>query len=161
MDRVAYALALGSALSWSFYTALTRRIGHQTGGAIMIPYFQLTLGLALPVSFLPGLYRWDHLTIGIAMLLACWCVLQFFAFLTWDFGTRKGNVVILSLCADFIPWLSLAVSHVLLGVEIGNKTILSALCLVAGAMITRYGTLSKRAEKRQLQELAHEHSPAD
>ena len=48
-----------------------------------------------------------------------------------------------------------------LDVDIGNKTILSAMLLVGGAMITRYGTLTKRGEKKELEELAHEHSPLD
>ena len=160
-DCIAYGLALVSALSWAMYTALTRRSGQQTGGTTLIPLFQLTLGLSLPVSFLPEFNHWNHLTLGIAVALMVWSVLQFTAYMTWDFGTRHGNIVILSLCADFIPWLSLAAAHVLIGVDIGNKTILSATLLVAGATITRYGTLTKRGEKKQLEELAHEHPSAD
>ncbi len=161
LDRVAYLLALGSALAWSLYTSLTRRAGSQTGGPAVIPLFQLSLGLLLPVSFVPAFHQWSHVTFILALVIAGWSVLQFLAMLSWDYGTRNGNIVLLSLCADFIPWLALAVSHVLLGVDIGSKTILSAICLVAGAMITRYGTLQKRGEAAQLQELAQEHSPAD
>src|SRR6185312_11882518 len=84
--------------------------------------------------------HWDHLTSSIALVLAGYCILQFLAYRSWDFGVRYGNLVILSLCADFIPWLSLLAAHTMLGVTIGNRTIVSALFLVIGAMITRYGT---------------------
>lgn len=54
-DRIAYGLALLAALSWGLYSALTRRYGYAAGGRDVVGFFQLTLALALPVSFLPGL----------------------------------------------------------------------------------------------------------
>ena len=49
--------------------------------------------------------------------------------------------MLLSLCADFIPWLSLAAANIMIGADIGLTTVVSAILLVFGAMITRYGTL--------------------
>lgn len=54
---------------------------------------------------------------------------------------RKGSVVVLSLAADLIPWISLCAAWIILDVDIGYKTVISAAFLVLGATITRYGTL--------------------
>ena len=142
-DCLAYVMAFVGAISWGLYCALSRRAGEATGGGTVIPFFQLTLALALPLSFLPGYATWENLKGWWYLLLGGYCILQFLAYLSWDFGMRKGNIVALSLCADFIPWLSLFTSYLLLGVTLENKTIIAAISLVAGAMITRYGTLQK------------------
>ena len=142
-DCLAYAMCFAGAVSWGLYCALSRRAGNVTGGGSVIPFFQLTLGLILLFSFVPGFSTWGNLTGWWPVLLFGFCVLQFVAYLCWDFGMRLGNVVVLSLCADFIPWLSLLGAYLLVGSDIEGKTILSAVCLVLGAMVTRYGTLQK------------------
>jgi drug/metabolite transporter (DMT)-like permease len=145
-DCVAYSMAFLAALTWSFYSALSRRVGADTGGSDAIPFFQLSLGVVVfPLSFFPHLAAWENLTLGWGILLGGYALLQFVAFLSWDFGVRHGNIVILSLFADFIPWLSLFTSHVLVDVPISRRTIYAVVSLVFGAMITRYGTLGKKA----------------
>ena len=143
-DPIAYALALCAALAWAAYSALSRRGGTESGGGSVIPFFQLTLGLALIPAAIPGMTNWAGLTWRVVGLMAIWAFLQFCAFQVWDNGMRRGSIVVLSLCADFIPWLSLTFAHVLLGIPVGGRTILSAVLLVAGAIITRYGTLPRR-----------------
>lgn len=139
-DCVAYGLAIAAAVSWGLYSALTRRAGHETGGSAVIPAFQATLATALPISWIPGMATWHQATPFLLVCLAFWCALQFFAFRAWDLGMRKGNIVVLSLSADFIPWLSLLAMRTLLHIDIEQKTIISAILLVAGAMMVRYGT---------------------
>jgi hypothetical protein len=58
---------------------------------------------------------------------------------------RLGNVVALSLMADFIPWLSLLSTGLILHIAIGRNTVFSAALLISGAMVARYGTLQKKA----------------
>jgi drug/metabolite transporter (DMT)-like permease len=140
-DCLAYALVVTGAFSWGFYSAFSRTHGDATGAGGVIPLFQLSLGI--PAAFLPGA-TWHGMTPLLAGVLAGYCVIQVLAYLSWDHGMRRGNVVILSLFADFIPWLSLFAAHAMLGVGLGGRTILSALLLVAGAMVTRYGTLQKK-----------------
>ncbi len=143
-DCLAYLMTFAGAVSWGMYSALSRRAGDATGGGTLIPLFQLTLGVALPISFMPGMATWHNLTPLYGILFGGYCVLQFLAYQSWDYGMRRGNVVALSLFADFIPWLSLLSAALLLGVDIGHKTVVSAITLVMGAMITRYGTLQKK-----------------
>lgn len=123
---------------------LSKRAGHATGGGALIPFFQLTLGLAFPLSFMNGATAWGNLTHWWLAFLAVFCVMQFIAYLSWDYGMRMGNIVVLSLCADFIPWLSLIACHFLLRVKIENTTIVAMILLVMGAMIARYGTQQKK-----------------
>jgi len=142
-DCVAYLIVFVGAISWGMYSALSRREGEASGGAAVLPIFQATLGLALPISFLPGLATWSHLTLRTALLFLGYCFLLFIAYIAWDTGMRKGNVVALSLIADLIPWLSLASTSVMLHIAIGSKAAVSAVFLVMGAMVARYGTQQK------------------
>ncbi len=142
-DCLAYLVVLIGAISWGMYSALSRREGDATGGATVLPIFQAALGLALPISFLPGMATWTRLTPVSALLLVAYCFLLFLAYVAWDLGMRQGNVVVLSLLADLIPWFSLAVTNLMLRIDIGRNAVFSAGVLVLGATLARYGTLQK------------------
>ena len=142
-DCLEYLVVLIGAISWGMYSALSRRAGEATGGATVLPIFQATLGLALPISFLPGMATWTRLTPEAGLLLVAYCFLLFLAYVAWDRGMRQGNVVVLSLFADLIPWLSLAATSLMLHIAIGRNAVFSAGVLVLGATLARYGTLQK------------------
>jgi len=80
------------------------------------------------------------------LFLVGYCLLGFLAFRAWDYGMAKGSVVILSLAADFIPWISLLVSAVFLSVEVLWQARIAAVVLVLGAIVTRSGVVA--TEKR-------------
>lgn len=143
-DIIAYVLAFIGSLCWGLYSMLSKKAGDSTGGSTVVPFFQLTLGLVLPISFIPGMATWQNIDLSISFIFLGYGLLQFAAYLCWDHGMRKGNIVFLSLCADFMPWISLATAYLLLGTNIGLKTAFSGALLVAGAMITRYGTLARK-----------------
>ncbi|HWZ52334.1 MAG TPA: hypothetical protein VNW54_12810 [Granulicella sp.] len=142
-DCLAYLVVLIGAGSWGMYSALSRRAGDATGGSTVLPIFQATLGLALPISFLPGMATWTRLTPLSALLLVAYCFLLFLAYSAWDLGMRQGNVVVLSLFADLIPWLSLGATNLMLHIDLGRNAVFSAGVLVLGATLARYGTLQK------------------
>jgi len=140
-DCLAYLMVFVGALAWGMYSALSRRFAQRTGGASVLPFFQATLGTALILSFFNGGSAWSHLTLPSAALLLGYCFLLFVAYLTWDTGMRSGNLVFLSLFADLIPWLSLFTTSVSLHVAIPSHAVIAAVVLVAGAIITRMGTV--------------------
>lgn len=142
-DCLAYGIVFAGAIAWGFYSALSRRAGDSAGGGSVMPLYQLTLAALLPVSFLPGFARWQNAGNTDFLFMALYCFLLFLAYLSWDFGMRKGNVVVISLCADSIPWISLFSAHFVLNVEITARTMVSAAALVLGAVVARYGTLKK------------------
>lgn len=146
-DLLAYALATVGAICWGVYTALSRRDGDRTGGSGVLFLFQGTLGLALPVALIPGMSHWRALTPGGASLLFGYCSLLLLAYEAWDYGARRGNMVVLTLFADTIPWISLLATSAIMRVPVQARTVCSALLLGAGAFITRYGTTqAKRHE---------------
>lgn len=139
-DLLAFVIIFVNAVAWGFYSAISRKYGHETGSGSVIPLFQLTFALGLPVYFMSdALMPWEispFLFAGIAVL----GILFFIAHQSWNYGMQHGNVVVLSLCADFIPWLSLFAAHLFLGSQITTSTIIAAITLVIGAIITRFGT---------------------
>lgn len=143
-DCIAYAIVFIDAIAWGLYAALSRREGEAVGGNSVTPLFMLTLALALPVSFLPGLGAWENFAPLGFVAFGGYCFLQFLAYQLWEYSVRHGSIIILSLMSDFIPWLSLLTTNVLLSIAISPTTLVSAVSLVAGAMITRYGTLVKK-----------------
>jgi drug/metabolite transporter (DMT)-like permease len=146
-DNVAFGLTFLGAISWGLYCAITKQYGHLSGEARPTPLFQLTLGLALPLSFLPQFnHGWNLNQLGLFILCGT-RLAQAVAYYCWDAGMRLGNIVILRLLADFIPWLSLFGTTLLLDVQIGPRTALSALCLVLGAIVTRFATTAPKAQK--------------
>ena len=143
-DCLAYLLVLIGAVSWGIYSALSRSRGEETGGSAVLPLFQATLGLALPVSLFTSQANWHRLNPSSVALLLGYCLLLFFAYVAWDQGMRLGNIVVLSLLADLIPWLSLITTDFMLRVPLKPRTSVSAAVLVVGAIITRFGTVPGR-----------------
>lgn len=142
-DVFAYIATFIGAISWGLYSAITRSFSAETGGAKALPLYQLSLGLALPLSLLPALHvPWALTWMGIAVLIIH-CSLSASGFVCWDKGVHKGNIVVVSLFADFIPWISLLATSIIHKIPIGSTTIISAFSLVVGALITRYATVSK------------------
>jgi drug/metabolite transporter (DMT)-like permease len=73
-------------------------------------------------------------------LMALMCVGTFVSYNCWDYAISKGNLVIVSLLADFIPWISILGAAMIVGSELSRDTIISAIILVIGAIITRFST---------------------
>jgi len=140
-DLLAFGLVLIGSFAWGLYSAMGRKYGNQTGSSGVIPYFQLTFALGLPFYFTSGAVMPWELPSALLAVLIIFSICQFCAQQSWYYGMHHGNVVALSLCADFIPWLSLLSAYFFLGAEITTTTIISAFLLVVGAMITRFGTL--------------------
>ncbi len=144
LDYISFAVVFIGANAWGIYSALSRKYGEETGAGTVIPFYQMALIPLLPAAFLvdPTVFSEPKSAFWILFLIG-YSFFGFLAYVSWDLGMRKGNVIVLSLMADFIPWFSLFFAHMLLGVHIGDKTIVSAVMLVLGAMVTRYGTIGK------------------
>lgn len=146
-DFVAYALAFIGAIFWGIYSGVGRKYGALSGGGAVLPFFTGTLTLLLPYHLVSG----GSTGVGVFphLLLLGYCLMGFLAFRAWDHGMAKGNVVVLSLAADFIPWISLLVSAVFLSVEVPWGARIAAVLLVFGAMVTRSGVSSTEKQQGQ------------
>lgn len=135
-----YLMAAAGALCWELYSAISRRIGTTTGGGAPVPLFQITVAVILAVAFahhgpaISSTERWWYLLLGV------YCVASSLAYMGWDLGMRQGGVVLLSLAADFIPFMSLFAAHLFMDVTVTGRTFLATAALVAGAMLVRFST---------------------
>jgi drug/metabolite transporter (DMT)-like permease len=137
-------LALCAANAWGLYSAITRRFGDESGGSSVTPLFQLTCAVVAGCMLLSQDESLGSLDLFFSWPMILAGVGNFVAYLCWDLGIRKGDIVTLSLLADFIPWLSLAATSLMLHVGIEARTIISAMVLVVGAIMARFGTLARR-----------------
>lgn len=141
-DWLPYAMAFFGALCWGLYSAISKRSGAETGAGAPVPLFQITVAAVMFLAFPAG-----SSMIGTPTLwyfgLAAYCVAYTLGYLGWDFGMRQGNIVLLSLGADFIPFMSLAATSLLIGVDITGRTVVATAALVIGAMLVRYSTLRR------------------
>ena len=76
-DALAYAMAFVGALAWGAYSALTRRSGEASGGGSVLPLFQLTLSLMLPLTLLPQFAFPMRVSNSGLALLAGYCIASF------------------------------------------------------------------------------------
>ena len=140
-NGVAFFIAIAGANAWGLYSAVTRRWGEVSGGSAVTPLFLLTCGgIAALLNWLavtPSVGTSAFQVTPVALAVG---IINFIAYLCWDIGIRKGDAISLTLLSDFIPCLSLAAVSLLLQISIGSSTVISAIVLVGGAVITRLAT---------------------
>jgi len=130
-----FALIGGSL--WALYAVMNRKWGALAGESAAIPFIMLVSSISLiPLIFI---FEKSPIISDEILFPSLYLMISpYLANLCWDLGTRKGNIVILSLLADALPWASLTVASLYLGITIGKETWISAVVIVAGALISRY-----------------------
>jgi drug/metabolite transporter (DMT)-like permease len=146
-NLAAYAAAAGGALCWSFYTVLNRKWGARAGGLDGLPFVLLaTAAVLCALRFAVGEHAdFPHCILWPLLYL---CVMPLAANACWDVGTRLGNIILLTLLADTMPWASLTATRLYLSIQIGPETWLSAAVIVAGALLARYSLLTGAQKPR-------------
>jgi drug/metabolite transporter (DMT)-like permease len=130
----AYALALSAALSWGFYSNLSRRWGGaRSGGGVS--FFMIATGLLLLFSriFIQERSLWTTRSVAELLFMSLATVLSY-GF--WDLAMRKGDVVLVAACSYFIPFLSTLVSSLYLGITTGLRLWLGCGCIIFGSLIS-------------------------
>lgn len=134
---IAYCCMFVGAACWGLYSTVSRKWGALAGESAALPLIMLTT--AAVVFALRGVFHeTGHMTSGAWLPLIYLCLMPLVANICWDIGVRRGNIMMLSLLGDGIPWLSLFILHLYLDVEIGLRSIISAILIVTGALISRY-----------------------
>lgn len=134
-NPVVYGLGLVAAVSWAFYSTLARRWSGPDGGSGGVPLFLLVTGVVLLVLCIvfPRPSSWSFRT-GVEVLAMS--VMTFLAYVFWDVGVRKGDVVLVAACSYLTPFFSTAVSCIYLDVTPGLRLWLGCLLLVAGSFLS-------------------------
>ncbi len=138
---IAYVSALAGAVLWSFYTAYNRKWGKRAGELRALPFILLATAAAMAVLRTIAKEH-SSFTGDLVLPLAYLSIMPFLANICWDLGTRQGNIILLTLLADMMPWGSLTVARLYLSIPIGAETWISAVIIVAGALIARYSFIS-------------------
>ena len=142
----AAAATILAAFLWGLYTVMNRHWGELAGATLGLPLVMLMASAALWIlKFMFN--EQSNFNMEVLPPLLYLMATPYLANLCWDIGTRKGNITILSLLADGLPWASLTVSNLYLGIAIGTRAWLAAFLIVSGALISRY---SLRISKKKL-----------
>lgn len=144
IDTIPYVLAFAAAAAWGLYSSFNRKWGELAGGVDAIPLLMFSAGTILLIIAML-VEPFPRITSPIIAPLIYLCLMPFAANIAWDIGTRSGNLPMLSLVCDFIPWVALTVTALYLGIELGSQTVLSALLIVVGAVVSRFALLPHKA----------------
>jgi drug/metabolite transporter (DMT)-like permease len=132
----ALAMALVAALSWGLYSNLARLWGSPEQGAVPLFVLATALGLGVLRLLRPEASHWtlkgvlELCALGVASLMA--------AYALWDWGMRRGEHALLSVCSYFVPVASTAISSVYLGVRPGAHVLVGCVLVAAGAIVSRW-----------------------
>lgn len=138
----AYGMAAMAALSWSLYSALTRRWTQpEDDGAA--PLFMLATGLVLLLLCLihPHPAAWSGRVVGELAVMAAASGL---AYVCWDVAMRKGDVILVAACSYLTPFFSTVVSCIYLRLAPGLSLWIGCLLLVTGSFLSWYSTNEPR-----------------
>lgn len=138
-----YFFSFINAVGWAAYITYYRVKGELTGGLSAMPFLLIgtSFSLLLLSYYIPQQVSGDvnealpyliYLSFTPAISQVC-----------WDYATQKGNITYLSLMADGIPWMSLAVTSILLSVSISFEAWIAAAFIVIGAVLTRFAIIDK------------------
>jgi drug/metabolite transporter (DMT)-like permease len=142
-----FAMSFSAAICWGLYSALNRKWGDIAGGVQAVPLLMLCAGIALLVlaTFVDQAPTFPP---KIIVPLIYLCATPFLANVAWDIGTRHGNLPLLSLVCDFIPWISLTLTAIYLDIQLEATTLVSAFLIVVGALVSRLALLPTRLSSK-------------
>jgi drug/metabolite transporter (DMT)-like permease len=128
-----YALGLVSALTWGFYSTLTRRwVG---GGSGAIEVFMLASGLLI-IAACVATGQAPTWTPRAAIEVAALGISSALAYSSWDFAMRRGRVSTVAACSYLTPLLSLLISCLYLRIVPTPGVWLGCALLIAGSILS-------------------------
>jgi drug/metabolite transporter (DMT)-like permease len=135
LNIFAYSCAILDALAWGIYSNLSAKLSHP-GGASGVPIYMIVASLLLlsasqviepPCA--PTTSNW--------CLLVGWALASGLAYLSWDVGMRKGNVITISVVSMLIPLFSTVITALLSGYGMTRYLLAAAALVVAGSALCR------------------------
>ena len=131
-----YFLAFVAAVAWGLFSNLTRRL---VGGVdvSIVPLFVLATGLVLLVA---RFFVEEEVNLTVRGFVELTYVAVFALLLApvfWDYGMRKGDVILLASMSYFTPLLSVATSWIYLHVIPGAGLWVACGLVVGGALICK------------------------
>jgi drug/metabolite transporter (DMT)-like permease len=136
-NAVAYLLAFLDAIAWALYSNFSARYAAPAGSS-PVALFMLTVSAPL---YFAGVATGEDsvVTPWLFLLLLGWACTSGIAYLLWDIGMRKGNVVTISAFAMMTPLLSTVITASLTGVGLPINLLLAAGLVVVGSYVSGKG----------------------
>jgi drug/metabolite transporter (DMT)-like permease len=133
-NPIAYALGLGAAVCWAFYSVLARRwAGGKETGAVDL-FLPATGGVLFLLCFFADEPRvWSPYTLAEAAFLG---VATYLAYALWDSAMRTGNVVLVAAGSYLTPLFSTAVSCLYLTIPTHPSLWVGCGLLVVGSLLS-------------------------
>ena len=140
---VGVAYLLLNALCWAVYSVLSRRLMQQAGSPILVTSYVTVLGtlLLLPMSVTSdwGSIRYLRIEqwLSIAYLaLVCSCL----GYFLWNFALQRLEAVKVTVWQYLEPLVAFMGEATLFGVLPTSTTIIGAVAIIAGALLTSWPT---------------------
>ena len=142
LNPVSYILALGSALTWSAFSSMTRAWSKGENLSTVVFFFDILIFgsfWAMGVGGSPEITLFGVLNVvlgGLAMG---------FAYAAWTHGMSYGNITVLAIASYFTPVLSCLFASVWIGAELTLSFWLGVAMVVTGSLLCWHAT--KKAAK--------------
>lgn len=153
LNLPAYISAVLAALTWGLYSNFSRKLSNPAG-ASPVALYMLIGGAILSLLFYviepgPLAAGASNANKGLIMgvhfndwlLLIGWSLASSLAYLGWDTGMRKGNIVAISTASMLIPLFSTIITATLSGYGLSFEILMAAIFVIAGSAICRKGVL--------------------
>lgn len=142
LNPVSYILALGSALTWSAFSSMTRAWSKGENLSTVVFFFDILIFgsfWAMGVGGSPEITLFGVLNVvlgGLAMG---------FAYAAWTHGMSYGNITVLAIASYFTPVLSCLFASVWIGAELTLSFWQGVAMVVTGSLLCWHAT--KKAAK--------------
>ena len=131
-----YLFALSAAVTWGLYSALIRHYAsEEKGGAV--PLFLLATGATLSLLRLFFREQTHWSTRGGIELLYMSLFPALAAYVFWDIGMRKGNIILVASLSYLTPLFSTIVTCAYLGIRFTASLLFACVLVIAGAVICK------------------------
>ena len=133
---MAYLLALAAALSWGFYSTLTRKwVGGKEGGAVALFLLATAVVLLFICFFVDEPRAWSVRALTEVGILG---VATYFAYSLWDNSMRNGNAIFVAACSYLTPFFSTVISCIYLSVPPTPTLWIGCAVLIVGSLLSWY-----------------------
>jgi drug/metabolite transporter (DMT)-like permease len=151
----AYAFALVAAVSWGFYSNLSRRWAEGVNSNA-VTGFMLATGLVLLALlwWFPEKSVW---TLRVVLEIVFMGVATALSYVFWDIAMRKGDMVLVTSCSYLTPFLATLVACYYLDVGAGWKLWAGCVLIIAGAVLAKKSLTPK--EVHHARSLPHRQAP--
>lgn len=133
IDALAYGLSAVAAFSWAFYSNYTVKLGSENKGNAVYLFMLATGFIVLPYYLYTEQLPSIDLTTSIELFILA--ATNTLGYLFWDYGIRKGNMILISSFAYLTPLLSTLCTCLYLGLPIGTTILLACMLIVSGAVV--------------------------